>query len=152
MHKRQMIDHVRAARSAHIQWRARAQAMVSGLPLNESQVPVAYTDCKFGKWYYGEGQSLSQLESFKGIEEPHEQLHLVYMKIFHLLYGESEQSLFARLFGSAKKHAADALVQAERILPQLVAISETLLVAIDVLERDIREMSEEEFADLVEGD
>jgi hypothetical protein len=149
MTKKEVLGMLYAARSAHIQWRARAQALVAGLPLDKEQVPISYTDCKFGKWYYGDGQKLSSLfRSYRGIEEPHEKLHLVYMKIFNGLYGEDTTSVLGKLFGTAKKHKAEKLALVERLLPQLVQISQTLLEAIDILEKEIQSLPDEEFARL----
>ncbi|MGD2082920.1 MAG: CZB domain-containing protein [Chromatiales bacterium] len=148
MNKTDALEMLSHARSAHLQWRARAQALVAGVPLEKEQVPVAYTDCKFGRWYYGVGQRLSSLESFKAIEEPHQSLHLIYMRIFKELFGEDDRSGLAKLFGSGKRRKAQHTAQAEQILPQLVAISQTLLETVDALEKDIRRMSEAEFAEV----
>ena len=125
MEKKDALSMLQAAKSAHIQWRARAQALVAGIPLEKEQVPITYTDCKFGKWYYGLGQQLSVLESFRAIEEPHQQLHLVYMKIFKHLFGEDERSFLSKVFGSTRKYRAEQMTEAQSLLPQLIGISET---------------------------
>jgi len=149
MKKSDALEMLSQARSAHLQWRARAQALVAGVPIEKDAIPVVYTDCKFGQWYYGAGRSLSKLASFKAIDEPHQNLHLIYMKIFKELFGEPEKSMLAKLFGSAKRRQAEHTKTAEAILPQLVAISQTLLEALEVLDKDIRRMSDTEFAELV---
>lgn len=149
MDKTKLLEHLRAAKTAHIQWRARAQAMINGLELEESSVPVLHTDCKFGKWYYGEGQKLSHLPAFLAIDEEHERLHLVYMQIFKTLFGEDDRSALSRLFGSKKRHEAAKLEQAKQLFPKLVDISKTLLELIDAVEHDVRNLSEEELSELV---
>ena len=142
----EMLSH---ARSAHLQWRARAQALVAGVPIEKDAIPVSYTDCKFGLWYYGSGQLLSQLPSFRAIDEPHQNLHLIYMRIFKELFGETDQSLLSKLFGSSKRRQEANMKKAESLLPKLVGISQTLLEAVDALENDIRKMSDIEFAKAV---
>lgn len=144
MEKRDALAMLRAAKSAHIQWRARAQALVAGIPLEKEQVPIAYTDCKFGKWYYGLGQQLSILDTYRAIEEPHQQLHLIYMKIFKHLFGDDERSILKKVFGSKRKHRAENVANAQALLPQLVSVSETLLEAVIIVEHDIRQMSDDE--------
>lgn len=146
MSKSEIIDALRMARSAHIQWRARAQALVAGISVEKEHVPVLYTDCKFGKWYYSSGQRLARLSSFQALEEPHQQLHLVYMKIFKHLFGEDTRSLFSKLLTSKKKHDKTELAAAERLLPQLVGISQTLLEALELLEKDIHALPDKEIA------
>ena len=144
MEKKDALSMLQSAKSAHIQWRARAQALVSGIPLEKEQVPVAYTDCKFGKWYYGLGQRLSALDAYRAIEEPHQQLHLLYMKIFKHLFGDDERSVLSKLFGSKRKYRAENVAEAQKLLPLLVSISETLLEAIEILENQIRRMPDNE--------
>lgn len=146
MNKAEALNMLHAARAAHVQWRARAQALAAGLPVEKEQVPVLHTDCKFGKWYYGPGQALSFLESFRAVEEPHEQLHAIYMRMFGALFGETNKSVFSKLFGSQRKQDAKRLAEAQEEVKHLVAISRTLLEAIEWLEKDLKGLTDEELA------
>ena len=144
MNRREVINTLHSAKAAHMQWRARAQALVAGIRVDKDHVPVMYTDCKFGKWYYGDGQRLSKYPAFKGLEDPHEQLHLVYMEIYKHLFGEDTRSGWAKFFGSKKAHREQEMAAAEDLLPRLVGISQTLLETIDLLESEIEAAPEEE--------
>jgi len=144
MNKREIIGTLHGAKAAHMQWRARAQALVAGIPVGKDHVPIMYTDCKFGKWYYGEGQRLNRFPAFQAMEDPHEQLHLVYMEIFKHLFGEDERSGWAKLFGSKKRHKEQQLAAAEALLPRLVSISQTLLETISLLEKEIDSAPDDE--------
>ena len=152
MQKVDALTMLQSAKSAHIQWRARAQVLVAGVPLEKEQVPVVYTDCKFGKWYYGAGQQLSALETYRAVEDLHQQLHMIYLQIFNRLFGDDDRSALKRIFGSKKKHVAENAAEAQRLLPQLIGVSETLLEAIGVVENQIRHMSEDEFNSLTGRD
>jgi hypothetical protein len=143
MTKQEALEKVRAARSAHIQWLARAEALINGVPLDKDQVPVTYTDCKFGQWYYGLGQSLADLDSFRAIEEPHRNLHVTYMKIFKELYGEDERTTLARWFGSKKKYKAARVVAARALLPEMRDRSNNMLVLLERLQIDIKKLPED---------
>ncbi|MEW6647935.1 MAG: CZB domain-containing protein [Pseudomonadota bacterium] len=148
MDKKQVITHLRAAKSAHIKWRSYAQAIVAGLPINEDQVPVIHTDCAFGKWYYGPGQKLSSLPGFQAIETPHEALHSIYMQIFKLLFETEEISFFQKLIGTGKKRD-DRREQLNSQLNSLIEMSKTLLAAIELLEQEVLGMDEKEVAELI---
>ncbi|MEA3410583.1 MAG: CZB domain-containing protein [Pseudomonadota bacterium] len=148
MQKEDAMKRIRAAKSAHLQWRARAQALVAGLPMDDSKVPVMHTDCKFGQWYYGDGQELGSLDSYRAIEVPHEILHGVYMKIFKALHEEDERSALAKLFGKKSKHKDLALQEARGYLSELVDVSGTLLATIEELEKDLKGMSNDEIREL----
>jgi len=152
MNRKDALAMIQAAKSAHVQWRARAQALVAGIPMEKGQVPITYTDCKFGKWYYGVGQQLLVLESYRAIEEPHEQLHLVYMEIFNHLFGDDGRPAMKKLFGSERKHRSENIAKARDLVPQLVSISETLLAEMGILEGQLRRMSDDDLADLIKHD
>ncbi len=138
MKKSEALSVLRRAKTSHIQWRARAQALVAGVDVGEDAVPIVYTDCKFGKWYYGEGQELSNVQGYKEIEEPHQKLHLVYMEIFKKLYGKDDRSALAKLFSSKKKFKQEQLdIMNNNLLPRLVDISKMLLKEIKILESEI---------------
>lgn len=148
MNKKEVLSQLRLAKSAHIQWRSYAQALVAGIPVEQDHVPVVHTNCKFGKWYYGPGQQLASLGSFSAIDTPHEMLHQIYMKIFKLLFGEDDRSTFKKLFGSKSKTKQQNSEKAEALMQKLIAVSGTLLEAINLLEREIMEMPEEELSKL----
>ncbi len=148
MNKREILSQLRHAKSAHIQWRAYAQALIAGIPVEQDQVPVIHTNCKFGKWYYGPGQRLSSLSSYNAIDTPHEVLHQVYMKIFKLLFGKDDRSAFKKLFGSQAKLKQEHQEEAESLMQKLLSVSGTLLEAITLLEEEIKSMSDDELSEI----
>ena len=141
MNKQEVLQQLRVAKSAHIQWRARAQALVAGIEVEKDKLPIIHTDCKFGQWYYGNGQDLASLPSFKAVETPHEILHSIYMKLFKVLHGEDDRSGWKKLFGKQSSFEDTQIDRAKEYLKELVEISKTLLTAIELLENDIKVMS-----------
>lgn len=148
MNKHELIAKLRKAKTAHIRWRSYAQALVLGVPMDEGKIPVLHTDCEFGSWYYGEGQALAGLAPFRAIEEPHEQLHAIYMEIFKHLFGEQSGGLFRRLIGrrgAADKNRQNAI---KSLLDELLKISERLIGQIEGLEGIVVAMDEAQLAEL----
>lgn len=145
MDKHELLKRLRAAKAAHLQWRARAQALVAGVDIDEDKIPMLHTDCKFGQWYYGDGQDLAELASFRAIEEPHEILHSVYLKLFQTLHGEVEDTRtgWKKMFGRKANVKEQQQIEAKKHLEDLVDISKTLLAAIEVLESEIKAMEDE---------
>lgn len=146
--KAEILNHIRGAKAAHLRWKAHATAMVEGLPLEEGQVPILHTDCAFGKWYYGSGQILSQLNSYTSLNDPHEQLHTVYMKIFKLLFGDQEKSMLGKLFGSKAKEKTN-INNAKTLMKVLSSLSSDMVEKLNRLEKDVMAMSEEEVKALI---
>ncbi len=146
MNKVQVINEIHEAKRAHISWVSRAQALIMGLPLEQNQVPMHSTDCKFGKWYYGHGQVLHALPAFKAIEEPHMQLHETYMKIFKLLFGEQQEaksSFWDKLFGKSATIDNEAnKAEAEELFKVLKGYSDQVVGQLDALEDQLQGVDE----------
>lgn len=148
MTKKDIIQQLRAAKAAHIQWRAYAQAIVGGFSVDQNHVPVIHTNCKFGQWYYGKGQMLSSLSTYAAIDGPHAMLHQVYMEIFKLMFGETKTSFLGGLFTSKEKLRQKNQKQAEELMQNLISVSETLLEAINMLEQEVMNLTDDEVAQL----
>ncbi len=145
MDRKEILARLRAARAAHIKWRSYAQGLLAGMPLEEDKVPVKHTACQFGQWYYGEGQALSHLPTYQAIEGPHDTLHAIYARIVETLFGQQPTpGLLARLFGRGKRDDALRQAKAEDLMEKLMAVSETLLVSLDLLEKEINALSDED--------
>lgn len=129
-----ILERLRNARSAHKAWVSRAEAMVEGIPLEENQVPMFPTECVFGQWYYGDGQQLKRLAGFRELEQPHEELHKVYMRIFKLLYDEPDTSTFGRLLGKARRAKQKQVEEAAALIPQLRALSDQMTTILEQME------------------
>lgn len=148
MTKKEVLEQLKRAKSAHIQWRSYAQALIAGVQVKEDYAPIRHTDCKFGKWYYGIGQQLAPLPGYEAIEAPHDMLHQIYMRIYKLANTETEVGLLGKLTGQKSRIENKNRQEAEYLMDKLLSISATLLEAIDVLENDIKDMTEEEIAEL----
>lgn len=132
-----ILQTVRTAKRAHISWVMKADALIHGIPLEKSQVPLDGTECSFGKWYYGQGQCCSELPSFKALEKPHMELHSTYARIFSAIYEKSDLSFLSGMFGKKKKVNQKKLEQARSLFPELKMHSDILVKQLEILENDI---------------
>lgn len=127
MTKQEALSQVRQAKSAHIRWRAHAQAMVAGLPIEEQRVPVHHKDCDFGRWFYSAGfRAFGHWPIYQDVEYSHELLHEAY-KLLHEARSGGDQ-------------ARGAL-----IMEQLLGISHSLLAGLELLEEEIRLAAKDDF-------
>ena len=140
MTKKEIIQQLRAAKAAQVQWRAYAQAMVSGFSVDQNHAPVIHTNSRFGQWYYGKGQMLSHLAAYSTIDGPLAMLHQIYMEIYKLKFSKVERSWFK----SKAKAQMENQEQAEEYLKKLVHVSETLLESITMLEQEVIAMTDDE--------
>jgi hypothetical protein len=67
------------------------------------------------------------------------------MKLFTVLFGVDDRSVFAKLFGSHRKQDAKRQAEADELVKHLVSISRTLLEAIDLLEADLKGLTDDRF-------
>jgi hypothetical protein len=146
MDKNEIIMLVRKAKSGHKKWVENAISLIEGLPLDKSQVPVNATECMFGQWYYGEGQGLKSLKTFKEIEQYHDGLHRTYREIFILLFEEeSKPSLLSRLFGVSRRVSEEKKLASREKLQTLKLQSRSILKKLDELEEMIIKTPAEQF-------
>jgi hypothetical protein len=139
-----------AAKKAHIKWVNRAKSLVEGIPVEKDAIPVDSTECKFGTWFYSEGQKLnafSNMDCLGIIETLHFQLHDHYMKIFKLYFGEGNRSFFNKLLKMKKKVSIEEKELAKEYFKQLEVISKNLLEEISKLERRLYAVPAETFRD-----
>ncbi|WP_373035772.1 CZB domain-containing protein [Sulfurimonas sp.] len=154
MNKEHVLEHLRAAKSAHIKWVQKAKLLINGLDIKEDSIPVDSTECKFGQWFYSEGQILNALsnnpvECMVKIERLHFNLHDVYMNIFNIYFNKPKEGFFSKLFG--KKHTLKdyEIEKAKQYYNNLELISKDLLEEINRLERRLIAVPEERIQQLI---
>ena len=156
MEKEHVIEHLRAAKAAHVKWVQKAKLLINGVDINEGTIPVDATECKFGKWFYCDGQVLNALsnnplECMQSIETLHFNLHDVYLKIFTIYFSQEKKAgFFAKLFGLKKKEPSPLEIeQAQIYYKEMEKISKNLLDEISRLERRLIAVSEEKIKNLI---
>jgi hypothetical protein len=138
MNKEETLEQLSAAKKAHIKWVNRAKSLVEGIPVEKDAIPVDSTECRFGQWFYGEGQKLnamSNMDCLGKIETLHFSLHDIYMKIFKLYFGEVNRSFFSKIFKTQTKVSDRDKDIARDYFVQLEQVSKELLEEIGKLER-----------------
>ncbi len=155
MEKREIIEHLRTAKAAHIKWVQKAKLLINGLDVEEGTIPVDSTECKFGKWFYSEGQILNALThispaAIESIEVLHSQLHDEYLKIFNIFFNKSKAGFICKLFGLKRRNVSDEEYKISRdYFKSLEKVSKELLEEINKLEKELIVVSEEEIQSLV---
>jgi hypothetical protein len=103
---------IRRAKLAHVRWRAYAQGMVAGVPVDEDRAPVQHTQCQFGQWYLGPGmRQFGNMPIYQELRRPHEALHAIYAEIHRLIAQQEFEQASAQL---------EVLVETSRVLLQLM--------------------------------
>ena len=156
MKKEEIVEHLRIAKAAHIQWVQRAKMLINGVDVVRDSIPVNSTECEFGKWFYSDGQMLNllannPLECMQAIEQLHTQLHDQYLKIYTIYFSKKEnRGFFAKLFGlKTEEISHEEQKLAEEYYTHLEEISKKLLEEINRLERRIIAVSAEKIESLI---
>ena len=156
MEKEHILEHLRAAKAAHIKWVQKAKLLINGLDIQEDAIPVDSTECKFGKWFYSDGQILNALsnnplECMQHIETLHFNLHDTYLKIFSIYFSEEKKTgFFAKLFGVKRKEPSVSEKElAQNFYDEMEQTSKELLDEINRLERRLIAVPDEKIRNLV---
>jgi len=157
MEKEEVLEHLRAAKAAHIKWVQKAKLLINGIDIEEDAIPIDSTECKFGKWFYSDGQILNSLsnnpmECMQSIEGLHFSLHDKYLQIFSIYFSQEKKTgFFAKLFGIKKKKelSEEEVENSKKYYDEMEEISKGLLEEINRLERRLVAVSEEKIKSLV---
>ncbi len=155
MEKEIVLNHLRTAKAAHIRWVQKAKLLINGLDVDEDAIPVDSTECKFGKWFYSDGQVLNALsnnplECMSKIESLHFQLHDIYLQIFNIYFNKPKSGFFTMLFGTKKTTLNQGEIRgAKAYYEELEQISKELLDEINRLERRLIAVSEDKIKSLL---
>ncbi|MGC9351394.1 MAG: CZB domain-containing protein [Sulfurovum sp.] len=153
MEKSEILEQLRAAKAAHINWVQRAKLLISGFQIDESSIPVNSTQCQFGKWFYTDAQKLNAMqnnpvECMSTIEQLHFDLHDIYLNIYKIYYETESKGFFSKIFGKKKKINEDAKELAQKYYQNMEEVSKKLVAEINRMERRIVAISDKEFASL----
>ena len=149
MDKSVILEQLRAAKAAHINWVQRAKMLISGFKIDEDAIPVNSTQCRFGQWFYSDAQKLNGLRNdsmqcLKNIEKLHFDLHDIYLNIYKIYYDMEPQGFFSKLFGKKKKISDEASKLAKEYFNDMEKVSKDLLNEINIMERRIIALPEKE--------
>ncbi len=147
MIKAEIISNLRMAKTSHMKWISNVQILIrlGDLKQANAQIPVNYTNCDFGKWYYGEGQKLSEFSEYTDIEEIHQLVHDTYLQIYSLYKKPIEGSLF----NSAKKQEAERESKAIKLDLILKQYSKLLFELLQKLEVKVKSLPDEVVENLI---
>lgn len=150
MDKNQVLEQLRAAKAAHINWVQRAKMLIAGFEVKEDAIPVNSTQCQFGQWFYSDAQKLNALqtnpaECMTNIEQLHFDLHDMYLNIYKIYYETESKGFFERIFGKKKKISEDAKKLAKEYFNHMEKISKELVAEINKMERRIVAIQPAEF-------
>lgn len=144
--KRDIVGHLRLAKTGHKSWMANVQILIRSGNVDEAEslIPVNFTSCKFGKWYYGDGQMLSLIEEYQNLEKPHQMIHDVYLQIFNL----HKTKIVGSLFNSEKKQIKERERKAASLKRSLISFSDVLFKNLLLLEDKVKKFTDEEINSL----
>lgn len=155
MDKEHVLDHLRAAKSAHIKWVQKAKLLINGVDVQKDAIPVDSTECKFGKWFYSDGQKLNALsnnplECMTKVEQLHFELHDIYLSIYNIYFNKPKKGFLSKLFGVRKIDITSFEVdKAKEFYGNMEDVSKELLEEINRLERRLLATPEDKIKNLI---
>lgn len=146
MTKREIIMQIRSAKAAHIKWKSLAQIAIRGVISDKIkvEVPIVQTESGFGKWFYGSGMSLSELQSYNALEEPLEMIHETYIQIYTLQKAKLKGGFFSSKNQQIKKRQEEV----DRLFANFNDYAKILVEGLNQLEIDVLRMSDQEIEKL----
>jgi methyl-accepting chemotaxis protein len=96
-------------------WKKRLTEMLLGRTQMRASEVTDHHSCRFGKWYYSEGQQLyGNQPAFRAIEEPHRVIHATARRVVELYEGGNKAEA-QRLVEELTRPTAAVLAQLEEL-------------------------------------
>lgn len=148
MNKEEILGQLKIGKAVHIGWLQKAKHIIDNFTINENSIPVTSTECKFGLWFYTDGQRLNSLrnnspQSMKNVENLHYALHETYQDIYDIYYGGKSTGFFSTKFGKRKVKDED-IILAQSYYEKMKKITDELIHEFTRIERRITVISNEE--------
>ncbi|ATY84003.1 hypothetical protein CVV65_02725 [Kyrpidia spormannii] len=91
---------VRIVKTEHLLWKWWLYNMMLGYHVVDEKQLVDHHQCRLGKWYdqARNRASLSSLDSFRAIDEPHQRFHRLAAEIYRLIRADKRAEAEKRLF------------------------------------------------------
>jgi len=142
-----IISHLKAAKISHKKWMSYVQILIRLGNVNEakSSIPINYTMCDFGKWYYGDGQILHGFPEYLQMEEIHKNVHDTYLQIYELYVKPIKGSLF----NSEKSQLAKRDKEAQTLSVILEEYSKIMFDLLNSVENSVKKTSNNELLSLM---
>ncbi len=149
MHRRQILEQIRSARAAHFAWQADAQAQIESIAANPPLAPINLATYRLGPWYADARSTLGSLPAFRALERQLGALDDISHRLANL--GRADDNALIRHLGLSLRWRGDRRAEAHRALADLQKASDTLIHALDDLEREVNAITEIEFIALEPG-
>lgn len=144
---RNIYEQVATMRNGMEVWVSYAEQIVGGAPVKRKHKPVTPSQCEFGVRYNSLRPSLKDLQAYKRIKAHHENLHILYLRIYNLICPldacsircpSSDCSALAKMSGKAATLREQRRNEAKKLLPTLRQLNQQLIDMIDLLLEEIR--------------
>jgi len=154
MQKSDILQHLRDAKAAHIQWVQRAKLLIEGFDVDKQSIPVNATECKFGQWFYSDAQKLNalrnnNLDCMNTIESLHFKLHDIYLQIFKIYFGDQNKGFFAKLFKRKNSVSEESKAYAKKLYHEMEEVSKELLEEVNKMERRVLAIPDSELEEII---
>jgi hypothetical protein len=144
--KNNLLNSLIEVGNTHKKWLSYVQIFIRIGGINDTieAVPENHRLCKFGNWYYDEGQILASLNEFKELEQIHQNMHEYYSKIYSLF----SMKIVGNMFSSIKKQESARNKKVNSICKILKAESLLFTSKIHLLEGAIEKLTDDKIFSL----
>jgi len=146
MNKKKSVEAILKVREHHVDQMVNIKKLVNGRDV-DVLIPVAKTECKFGKWIYepkNRVKDILGLMFYDKIVALHGKWHEEYIKIYTVFQKKEKKSFLSKITGSNKIKMMD-IDKAKAYYADLEITSENLLIELDKSHRRFLALSNASF-------
>ena len=146
---RNIYEQIATMRSGMDIWVSYSEEIVAGASVENKHKPVTPARCEFWQRYNSLGPLLKDLQAYKRIKTHHENMHILYRRIYDLICPNDACSIrcpsddcsaLAKLSGKAATLRERRRNEAKELLSTFRMLNQQLIDMIDLLEEEIRKV------------
>lgn len=144
--KKEIFLHLKNARISHKKWMSFVQILIrlADVETAKTSIPINYTMCAFGKWYYGDGQILAIFDEYLQIEDIHKNVHDTYLQIYNLY----DKKVVGSFFNSEKKQVIARTKKVQSLSTILDEYSKVMFNLLTLVEKSVLNLTDDEILQL----
>lgn len=91
-------------------------------------ISIMKENCKFGLWYYGDGQDYIKLEAFQNIDVPYTEVFKSYFKLLVFIQTYNDRTIFKKVFQREKR-------QSDLLKLRIKQVKDKCLILVELLKK-----------------
>lgn len=144
MNKQHILKTIQQAKPEHMEWIKQGHKILQGKAQDQLKKPEECTACKFGQWYYREGNKLVNIPQLIKLETLHKEIHQSYTALYYMTFDRRKKAR-STIITANDEIPVDEKRFRQQKLKQLEKKTVKMVLALGAIEKKVAAMHDKDF-------